>query len=261
MTRIKRDYLPVAVRAYAPPRKREQRGRGKREYINPDLTLILDCIAAEDGTEAMVLGSWLLRSGEREIGRGVFYDPSAVDGKGDPIWSPEAIETLAEAVGAEGIACLDRDTFASEIFMAVGYDQAVTWIGAGLPYVLSRIAIAWGPARGSMAGGFSFTIARKPGHYKFERDPRICIASIDGRRARIQFASANYRQYDRKRRKRRKRNDAPTRRGNFVDVLTAGEAIYGETLELSPLATLLKFQHCRELMGNRIETLSTPAER
>ncbi len=47
---------------------------------------------------------------------------------------------------------LTRAQFVEDVFYGFGYDLRATIIGFNLPFDLSRLAVAHGPARGKMRG-------------------------------------------------------------------------------------------------------------
>jgi hypothetical protein len=68
-------------------------------------------------------------------------------------------------------------------------------VGFNLPFDLSRLAFAWGEARGSFAGGFSLALwPRKDGGGENKYRPRLAVKSIDSKRALKGFQS--YREPD-----------------------------------------------------------------
>jgi hypothetical protein len=98
--------------------------------------------------------------------------------------------------------------------------QAETLVcGFNLPFDLSRLAIGWGEARRSYAGGFSFTLWEycdaETGEWRENRyRPRLRIKPLDSKRARIGFASPVVRD----------RRD-PTGPGRFLDLRTLAFAL------------------------------------
>jgi hypothetical protein len=255
------DYLPVAVRAYVPPghaafsaaRSASRTSSGERVAARrnhgseqpSDWTLVTDVVAAADAAQHLRIGAYQLRKAGRLYERGFFYDDTLTQAERD------AITPVARSLDAR---VMSRDEFAAKLFMRYGYDLRAAIIGAKLSFALSRIATKIGQAHGSkkdygepnphtMKGAFSLKIGSN------KTDPQIRIKAINGHLARFDFAGAPWRQY---KRPRRGPEDPPARRGAFLDVLSAAEALHSKPYSLRGLCELLQTE-TRLLSGAKLE--------
>jgi hypothetical protein len=137
-----------------------------------------------------------------------------------------------------------RDYSSTTFFMAWAYDLRATIVGFNLPFDLSRLAVAHGPARGKMRGEFSFQLSEN------ERKARIQIKHLSARASLIQFAALRKHRDTKGDRKKRRR--IPVRRGSFVDVKTLAAALASRSFSLGSLSEFLQTQTCKAATDNTV---------
>jgi len=217
------DRLSIALRAYAePPRPKS---RGKRPMPCPsEWTLIFDTETRIDAGQALRFGTYQVRESLELDEAGLFYRPEVV--------SDDEVAVLTDYAKRNGLRLLTQAAFINDVFFGIGYDLRATIVGFNLPFDISRLAIGFGPARGRMRGGFSFTLSDD------KRRPHVQVKHLSRRASFIQFA-APFRQ--RTGRSDRKRGaTAPVRRGFFVDVNTLANALFARPFKLSTLGEHLE---------------------
>lgn len=215
------DHLPIALRAYAeaPNARMPHRGIGASTW-----TLTFDCETRADAGQALRFGGYQLRDGERLIEAGLFFDPDGV--------SAAEVATLRAFAKREGLFVRTRDEFVDEVLFQRAYELRARIVGFNLPFDISRLAIAHGPARRAMYGGFTFTLSLQ------KIWPHIRVKHLTRRCALIDFA-APYRQRD-SRGQRKRRMQTPVRRGYFVDVNTLSASLLSQGFTLASLSRFLK---------------------
>lgn len=218
------DHLPISLRAYAqaPKARKPYRGLGASDW-----TLTFDCETQTDAGQALRFGAYQLRKGNDVKFSGLFYDPDGV--------SFAELATLREFAKRERLALLTRDQFVDEMLFLRAYQLRARIIGFNLPFDISRLAVAHGPARGSMYGGFTFTLSRQ------KIWPHVRVKHLSRRCALIDFA-APYRQRD-SRGQIKRELQTPVRRGYFVDVNTLATALLSQGFTLATLSRTLKVPH------------------
>lgn len=218
------DHLPISLRAYAqaPKARKPYRGLGASDW-----TLTFDCETQTDAGQALRFGAYQLRKGNDVKFSGIFYDPDGV--------SFAELATLREFAKRERLALLARDQFVDEMLFLRAYQLRARIIGFNLPFDISRLAVAHGPARGSMYGGFTFTLSRQ------KIWPHVRVKHLSRRCALIDFA-APYRQRD-SRGQIKRELQTPVRRGYFVDVNTLAASLLSQGFTLASLNRTLKVPH------------------
>jgi hypothetical protein len=214
------DHLPIALRSYAvaPKAKSLRRGIGASDW-----TLTFDCETRTDAGQALRFGAFQLRKGDLVKFTGLFYDPQEL--------LPAEMQTLKVYAKQHKLIALTRDEFVDEIIFQRAYQLRARIIGFNLPFDISRLAIAHGPARGTMYGGFTFTLSRQ------KIWPHIRVKHLTRRCALIDFA-APYRQRD-SRGQRNRGMQTPVRRGYFVDVNTLAASLLSQGFTLASLSRFL----------------------
>jgi len=217
------DRLSIALRAYAePPRPKS---RGKRPMPCPsEWTLIFDTETRIDAGQALRFGTYQVREGLELDEAGLFYRPEVV--------SDDEVAVLTDYAKRNGLRLLTQAAFINDVFFGIGYDLRATIVGFNLPFDLSRVAIGFGPARGRMRGGFSFTLSDD------KRRPHVQVKHLSRRASFIQFA-APFRQRT-GRSWRNRGTSVPVRRGFFVDVNTLASALFAQPFKLSTLCKHLE---------------------
>ena len=140
---------------------------------------------------------------------------------------------------------MTRTGFLRQVFYPVAVKARGAVVGFNLPFDLSRLAIAWRPARsGSYNAGFSFAMLdyednqgrRKPHPFR----PRVAVKSINSKEALIGFTS-NWN--NRGPRERLAHRDESTFRGHFLDCRTLAYALTGEAHTLASACQAFGVEH------------------
>ncbi len=208
----------AAVRAWARPANEEPPPDSASRNEFPPLTLVFDCETRIDESQRLTFGVYRVFEKFRLVEEGIFH------GDDLPVSDRAVLRNYAETHAsdvretgrrARPLRLLSRREFVRDVFWPLAYDSKALIVGFNLPFDLSRIAIAAAPGRGYAAGGFSLTLddyettKGKRAENRFR--PRIAYASIDSKRARIQFTAVNV---------QAKRRYASIFRGHFLDLKT-----------------------------------------
>lgn len=188
--------LPFALRVYPQPHdklKGLRRDRKQTVPPTPDAWLVLDAETRTDASQKLTFGSYRFIQQGQCLEEGLFYadDLPEVDiGVLKRYVRTHAADTSSR--GVPELLLLSRQELLRK-FYHVAYRGRCLVIGFNLPFDLSRLAIAAGPARKRFAGGFSFTMWQyrddagemRETHYR----PRIDVKHIDSKRALTGFTS------------------------------------------------------------------------
>jgi hypothetical protein len=185
------DLLPTAVRAWAPPDDWTPRAARRNAPSLPKLALVFDTETTVDATQRLTFGWWRVLKEGSTIDEGLFH--------GDDLGEDDLAALRDYAASHESdtpergpIRLLRRRAFLNDVFWPMAYKARALVVGFNLPFDLSRLAFAWGIARGDpYGGGFSLAL------WEYQRDgqwlenkyrSRITIKAIDSKRALIGFA-------------------------------------------------------------------------
>lgn len=218
------DHLPIALRAYAHATKAR---KPPKSVTASDWSLTFDCETRTDPGQALRFGAYQFRKGAELKEAGLFYDPEGISAK--------EVLSLRRFAKREGLDVRTRDEFVDEVIFRRAYQLRARIIGFNLPFDISRLAIAHGPARRGMYGGFTFTLSRQ------KIFPHVRVKHLSRRCDLIDFA-APYRQ----RASRGERNrsiQTPVRRGYFIDVNTLAASLLSQGFTLASLSRFLKVPH------------------
>jgi hypothetical protein len=244
--------VPVALRAYtvrrpspetatasppaAPPLGKRTRSGG-RDPRWPRHVLVFDTETTTDAAQRLTFGSyrvlrWLPSGGHTLISEGLFHADDLAD------WDAPALAELARYAASEGVRLISRRDFMDKVFRRVAIDLEGTVVGFNLPFDLSRLAIESGEARNRYHGGFSFAlwdyIDRRTGrHVEHPFRPRICVKSLDSKRAFIGFT----------RPMRSGEATAKTFRGHFLDLRTLAFALSAKSHSLASACKAFGVEH------------------
>jgi transcriptional regulator with XRE-family HTH domain len=218
------DSLAISLRAFVTDPNAKPRRPSDWKPPGPSRwSLVFDTETTTDPSQRLRFGCYQLRKGGSLDETGLFFDP-------DTLAEDEQC-TLEAFAATHGFKCMTHTAFIEDVFFRRAYELRATIIGFNLPFDISRLALGWVPARGSMRGGFSFKMSEKWWR------PRVQIKHLSGRAAFIQFTSPT------------KRNDNPrdrregrriVRRGSFIDVGTIAVALLSRSFSLGELARHLK---------------------
>jgi hypothetical protein len=191
------QYVPVAVRAHTEPTLSRKMGRavarhhGRKTWSLPRRVLIFDCETTTDPGQQLTFGSYRYCSFNRSslrlelIQEGLFCDDDVEQ------HNPIGYASLIAYAEEHDVRLMSRRVFVERVFWRCAY-QARAWVvGFNLPFDLSRLAVAFGEARGRYRGGHSLVLwdfeasdgRRRENRYR----PRILVKSIDSKRAFIGF--------------------------------------------------------------------------
>jgi hypothetical protein len=216
----------IAIRVYSErPGRKPVALKGQRRDPGPsDWTLVFDCETTIDAKQSLRFGFYQVRRGDEREDEGVFVDDTSLP-------TEERLQ-LNDYATAHGLKTLSVEAFRREVFLKYGYREHATIVGFNLPFDLSRIAIAHGPARGHMRGGFVFELSPN------RRDPCVRVKHLDPQAALIDFTKPWEQGSPRGMRKRKFEVEA--RRGYFVDVRTFAATQLSQRFSLKSLAETLR---------------------
>ena len=231
---IKRDILPIAVRAYNQPAKPAyQSDRSTRIGASKDWAIVFDTETTADQAQGLRLGTYQIRYKGELHKEGFFIDP---DGLSDPEKS-----TLNAFVSQRDLSVISKTEFVEEVIYGIGYDLGAMIIGFNLPFDLSRLAISHSRARGKMYGGFSFKLSEN----SFR--PRLRIKHLSRRASLINFAKPGEQKTPRS--MRRKADYVRPSPGFFLDLKTIAAALTSRSHTLKSLAEYLDTKHKKSDAG------------
>ena len=202
----------IAVRAYTekPDTKPVAQKTPPPGIAEPsEWTLVFDTETRTDPSQALRVGFYQVRRGEGLAEEGAFFDAEVLD-------RDERADLEAYCL-EKGLSLRTVQDFNEAVFLGIGYDANGTVVGFNLPFDISRIAVAHGPARRTMRGGFSFELT------KDTRRPRVRIKHLSARASLIDFARPGKNETARSSRKRDQ--ETPAHRGYFCDVKTLAAAL------------------------------------
>ena len=209
------DRRVIQLRAYVAAGGKSA-GRKRVRVWTSGITVIFDTETATDPSQRLRFGAYQVRDRGELIEAGLFHADNA---------DVEDLASLRSAHGElpaqEGVALalISRAEFVERAIFKWGLDVGGLIIGFNLPFDLSRIATDHTYGKGSMKGGFSFTLA--------ERRPSLRVKHLSQRASFISFAAKS--SFDKK-----------ADRGLFVDVKTLAAALTGQSHSLESLTGLLK---------------------
>jgi hypothetical protein len=211
------DRLVIQLRAYV---KSPQRRRGtsrQRPVWTSGLCIIFDTETTTDPSQRLRFGAYQIRDHGSLIARGLFHaDDAPVEDRAD---LEAAFRTLRPTRDGEQLELISRADFVERVIFGWGFETGALIIGFNLPFDLSRLAIAHTYGKGSMKGGFSFTLA--------DKRPNIRVKHLSQRAAFINFAGKD-------------KSDRTPDRGFFVDVKTLAASLLGQSHSVASLSALLK---------------------
>lgn len=148
----------------------------KEKPLNHQRVFVFDTETTNDEYQNLKFGSFVVYSNDILEKRGIFYNPKCISRSESKILEPFCRRN--------NIPLYNVETFIAEIFYQEVYFKKALCIGFNLSFDLSRPAISYGYARGSMKGGFSFKIIES------KKFPRIKIKHLDNTKAFIRFGKS-----------------------------------------------------------------------
>jgi hypothetical protein len=208
------DRLVIQLRAYV---KAGGKKGGEQELHawTSGVSVIFDTETFTDPSQRLRFGAYQIREHGvlREVG---LFHPDQVDAA-DLAALRHALTELPEIEGVR-LALVSRAQFVEHAIFKWGLEVRGLIVGFNLPFDLARVATSHTFAKGSMKGGFSFTLA--------ERRPAIRVKHRSQRASFINFAGkTNF--------------DHEPDRGFFVDVKTLAATLTGQSHSLETLTELL----------------------
>jgi hypothetical protein len=167
--------------------------RPRKKWSLPKRVLILDCETTTDTGQQLMFGSYRYCSFAPDtlrlelIEEGLFHDDRLEQR------DPNGYAALVAYANEHGMRLMSRRVFVDRVFWRCAYHARAWVVGFNLPFDLSRLAVAFGEARGRYRGGHSLVLwdyEAPDGSLRENRyRPRILIKSIDSKRAFIGFGS------------------------------------------------------------------------
>lgn len=130
-------------------------------------TLIFDCETTVDAAQTLRVGVFQVRKSGKLKQEGLFYDPQYL--------CDEDIAEIEYFAEVNALEILSTEAFRKEVFLKIVYHRFGLLIEFNLPFDISRIAIDHGPARGSMRGGFTFSLS------KYKSEPQVRVKHLSAR--------------------------------------------------------------------------------
>jgi len=209
------DRLIIQLRAYVAGQRGKSRRKADRAWTS-GVSVVFDTETATDPSQRLRFGAYQIRHDGALIERGLFH---ADDAAGDDLAALRAYAAqLRPTEDGERLALLTRAEFVEHAIFKWGLEAGGLIVGFNLPFDLSRIAIAHTYGKGTMKGGFSFTLV--------EGRPNLRVKHLSQRASFINFAGQNG-------------DDKRPDRGFFVDVKTLAAAQTGQSHSLESLTGLL----------------------
>lgn len=132
------DRLPIAVRAFAPPPKAEEKPTRKKRTGKPapasEYTLVFDTETTVDASQRLRIGAYQFRKGDVLDEAGLFHDPAAL--------GAAELEVLKRFASGNGMKLRTVSEFVGEVLFARAYDLRASIVGFNLPFDISRLAKA-----------------------------------------------------------------------------------------------------------------------
>ncbi len=180
------DILPIAVRAYTPPKEKPKPHR-TQPGPSPDApVLVFDTESRTDPDQRLTFGCWRVLVGGETVDEGLFHAEDLPEE--DLATLRSYTETRRADDGKSGkLRLLPRREFLEDVLWKVGYQARGLVVGFNLPFDLARLAVGWGEARGSFyGGGFSLVLWDYEHHGAWLEDkyrPRLEVKTIDSKRS------------------------------------------------------------------------------
>jgi hypothetical protein len=179
--------LPIAVRVY-PDLRKKRAYRGDHVMVaRSDAMLIFDCETRTDKTQALTFGSYRFIVKGKCLEEGLFY-PDGLQRRELDILK-RYVRTHRAETAREGVPELKLLTAAQflELLYRAAYKGRCLLVTFNFPFDISRLASAYGAARGRFLGGYSLVLwqyrdkqGRTAVHpYRI----RVAIKHIDSKRA------------------------------------------------------------------------------
>lgn len=214
----------IAVRAYTEKAIQKERFDPPNDQPS-EWFLVFDTETTTTPAQALRLGSYQIRKGDKLHEQGLFYEPQTLE--------PNELDVLQAYAAERGLKLRNRWQFVHDVFYRVAYDWCGTVGGFNLSFDLSRLAIAHSDARKSMGGGFSLVLSEN------RRLPRVRIKHLSRRASLIDFPHPMGGQGS-ARGERRRGISFTHHKGFFVDVKTIAAALTSRSFTLATLCEHLK---------------------
>jgi hypothetical protein len=211
------DRLIIQLRAYVAGSARKSGGRRSERAWTSGIAVIFDTETTTDPSQRLRFGAYQVRDRGELIERGLFHADDAP--AEDLAHLRAAFAELEPSEAGERLALVSRAEFVERVIFGWGLEVGAVIVGFNLPFDLSRIAISHTYGKGTMKGGFSFTLA--------EGRPNLRVKHLSQRAAFINFAGKDG-------------DDYSPDRGFFVDVKTLAASLTGQSHSLESLTGLLK---------------------
>jgi len=167
----------IALRCYIDHKNKKIKSKRDKEQPYYDRVFVFDTETTNDEYQNLKFGSFAVYSKGILLRIGLFYNPKFV--------SDEELRELKNYCKKNPIIKLyTLKEFVEKVFYPEVYFKKALCVGFNLPFDLSRLAIDYSYARGSMEGGFSFKLSEN------KKFPRIKIKHLDNTKSFIRFGKS-----------------------------------------------------------------------
>src|SRR5262245_20018956 len=118
---IKRDLLPIAVRAFVRPSDASKRTRKARKQPPSEYTLVFDTETKTDPGQALRLGAYQFYRSDDLLEAGFFFDPEVL----------EKVEVilLRQYAASRGLTLVTKSEIVEQVFYDKAYELRATIVG------------------------------------------------------------------------------------------------------------------------------------
>ena len=230
---------PSDARHDASPGAAKRTRAGRAEPLWPRHVLVFDTETTTDARQSLTFGSYRMSRWQTDgalalVEEGLFYADDLATAQ------PDALRELTAYATARGVRLLTRREFMVRVFKPVAIDARGMVVAFNLPFDLSRIAIESGEARNNFRGGFSLALWDYHDNTTGEwvenpYRPRVCVKSLDSKRAFIGFT----------RPMTTGEGTARTFRGHFLDARTFAFALSAKSHSLASACAAFGVTHAK----------------
>lgn len=166
----------IALRVYTHHNRLPKKSVNKEDKpLEHSRVFVFDTETTNDEYQNLNFGSFVIYSDGILEKRGIFYNPEI---------SKKESNTLKSFCEKNSIPSYEVKDFVKKIFYQEVYFKKALCVGFNLPFDLSRLAIGYSYARGSMKGGFSFKLSEN------KKFPRVKIKHLDNTKSFIRFSKS-----------------------------------------------------------------------
>jgi hypothetical protein len=164
----------IALRCYVNCENKKTKSKQNKEFPCYDRVFVFDTETTNDEYQNLKFGSFAVYFNGILLKIGLFYNPKFISDK-------ELRELKNYCKKNPIIKLYTLKEFVEKVFYPEVYFNKALCVGFNLPFDLSRLAIDYSYARGSMKGGFSFKLSEN------KKFPRIKVKHLDSTKSFIRF--------------------------------------------------------------------------